>query len=654
MITLSLVLTAVMALSIAALIFKNRRDLSRALLIFVIGIIVLDCILLLPMILGEMLDGKNPVLAFLYTLQICSMNANYDVFVNASEGISSTLFRYLFLALNVLSPLAFAGFIASFFKGAISTIKYVLFSCISDVCYFSELNSNSLSFAKDIIKNKPKTLIVFCSSDFASEKEQQEAYRHGCILFSKPETEFTGKSRHRRYYFEISSNQDENLKNTQELLRKLRSSKRIAADKIKIYMYSQQEEAALSLSSTDKKGMAVILVNRWRLAAYNLLFSEPLYASLRPGSKSMRILLVGSGKMGHELLKAALWAYQMGTQGSITVIDKNAEWYRSRLRLECPEFFGNEYSLSFFNADVLTDNFEHILKEHCPEMDYIAVALGDDSLNIKTALYLRSFYLRTSQGFNCEPKICVHIDSDTKAFAARDFAAVDREKINRKGWSSTSLNAQNYGLTPFGMMSECYSYQFIVNSAVERIALNAHAAYEQMFSDGKESTSEILASYNLNEVNKNSNRANAIHLLYKLFLLGYIVKPHREASDAEISQSAVLVDELSQKLNDEETLETLARIEHDRWNAYMRGEGYIGASIEQAQTYSKTVGSHKYIRARMNACICPYDALDNVCAEFDPKLKDYDKTFIQNSVYILGLKENPNINISGIKNVLVR
>ena len=655
MITISLIITILIIIICLIIIIKNRRNITSISLCSLGGIIIADIIMLFPMIQMGLLEDKNPLLALFYTFQICSMNADYSMFIEASQKISFTLFRFVFIFMNIISPIAFAGVLISLFKDAVSVLTYSLLSNFSDIYYLSDLNDNSLLLAEDIKKHESKSLIVFCSSNYATDEQKSYAYKMGAVLFNKKENELIKKTKHKQYYFEISNNQDENLINALELIETLKASKKIKSfENRKIFIYSEKVEAGLSLSSIDKKGISVILVNRWRMTAYNLLFNHPIYESLNNDNPENQILIVGAGAIGNQVLKACVWATRLDNYNiKIKIIDKASDLIKKQLLLESPELLNDEYALDFITADVTSVDFENALKANCSAATYIVVALGNDSLNIQTALYLRSFYLRQDSNFINEPKIYVQINSNIKSLVTANLTAIEREKINRKDWSLDSKNAQNYNLIPFGTATECYSYDFIINPPIEKISINAHSAYEQIFSEQTPTKEQLLEGYNLNEINKNSNRANAIHLLYKLFLLGYKIKPFENATQEEISKSKILVEELSQKLNDEKILQKMSYIEHERWMAYMRGEGYISATIEQANIYKQTAGSHKYIRAKMNACICSWEDLDNVCQAFDSKIKDYDKIFIQNMIYILGLKENKNINITNIKNILI-
>ena len=384
-----------------------------------------------------------------------------------------------------------------------------------------------------------------------------------------------------------------------------------------------------ALSSIDKKGLNVVLINRNRAVAYNLLFKEPLFLALSSKEKQLSILVVGSGSIGHELIKACAWCGQLGFEYKlqINIVDKNISWYKKFLQKECPELFNGQYDLKFYEADVQTEDFEQILIKHCKKINYIITTLGNDGLNIKTALYLRSFYLRTSADFSYEPIIAVQITDKTKNAYAKEFTAIDRERINHRGWKINSLSAQNYNLVPFGSNDSIYSYNFIIDSETEKLAINSHAVYELMFTSNKATESDIRKNYGLNELNRRSNQANAIHIIYKLFIFGYEIKKIENATEKEIEESKKLSTELKEKFMNKTIIEKLSRLEHERWNAFMRTEGWHGATVKNVEKYIyQTEGSHKFSRAKLHACICPWKELDDVVEKYDKHIKEYDRS----------------------------
>ena len=52
------------------------------------------------------------------------------------------------------------------------------------------------------------------------------------------------------------------------------------------------------------------------------------------------------------------------------------------------------------------------------------------------------------------------------------------------------------------------------------------------------------------------------------------------ASPEEIEESNKLASEFEQILNDSKKIDSIARIEHNRWNAFIRSDGWQSATLE--------------------------------------------------------------------------
>lgn len=643
-------------------VFVFRRNLKQPVRILALVVLISNMIMLAPILpphesidetAKEVTVKANPVEVFFYSLQLTSLDAQYgDLILRASD--KGLAYKSLFIILCILSPLIFGGTILSFSSVITNKIKYFVFSLFSDVYYFSELNEASLKLAQSIIQNNPKALIVFCNYNGKEKSNTASiAMEKSFVLLNNSELKFARHPFfHKKFFFEISDKQDVNVDSSKKLLALFNTAK--AKNKMlhKIFLFSDSESSFCTFDSNDLSKTPLILINRRRIVANNLLFSIPLYKAISNNEKCISVLVVGAGSTGNEIIKSCVWCGQLGDdyQLKVTVIDKNASLYKSQLLKECPEFFNGEYKLDFFDADVTTKDFENILNTNCRNVNYIVVVLGNDELNIQTSIFLRGHYLRSNLDKKNEPLIIPIVFNGLKHSQAKSLAEKDIKNTN----TVTNIITQTYNIIPFGSTDSIYSYNQIVNSEIEKLAINVHAAYDKLFSETKSTEAKIIANYNLNETNRNSNRANAIHILYKLFLLGYGMKPYSQATSEERKKSLMLIQKLVLQLNTSSIIEKLSKLEHDRWNAFERSEGWQGVSCEDTEKYLPyTNGKHKNNCAKLHPCICTWEELDAVSAKFDPKLKIYDELLIKEIPAILGLDESPQINISNVKYVLV-
>lgn len=620
----------IFAFLISLIVAVKKLDIVKPLRIFGLGLFLSDVILLIPLFLDEIaqknygIDNLGKTAAFFSAImnaaQMVTLDADFPALFTDVSGsfLGGTVFLGI---LCFLTPVVCGGIALTFFDGIAGKFVYRLFRTYVPVYFFSELSENSLYLAKSVQDQRNgRCLCVFCGiSESISSELKESAKISRFLLFRKNEANYLNSPDYEQIYFELSENQDENLSHTRDLIDSyIKRFGEVDYSAIKIFLFSEQEEAPLLLREMDKKGMPVVIVNRHRLVVNNLLFTYPLYNVLSDNAKTMSVLIVGAGKVGRELLRTCLWCGQLGSeyQLKITVIDKNASVIKRSMQLECPEFFTGEYNISFLEVDATTADFQICLDENCAAANYICVCLDNDEMNIRTALYMRSYYQRKDV-LNAEtPFISAFVKNSIKNMHVSDIGC---------------------HIKAFGGNNLIYSYA-LIDSELEKLALNVQQIYEKTGTD----KNKILQDYYKDEYGIKSNRANAIHIRYKLFSLGY---------DMHIASD----EELRKKNNDfsllEDDVQRLARIEHDRWNAYTRGEGWCRASLEQIE---KTKNSASKIpNAKLHACLCSWDELDEVSKYLHTDYKKYDEDFVRNIPQILGL-ESSKQNISGVRYVLVK
>ncbi len=630
---------------LAVLIAKNRRNIAAVLKY----VAVFDVISLALMM--ELVSGENVVINTFAALQVGTLNSDFSDVLNAVQD-KTLFFKILYYLLVILCPILCGGFILSFFDSIIQGLFLKSIRKRRDNYYFSELNDHSLMLAESICENNPKALIVFFNYD-GNEDLKEEAIKNNFIVLNTELENIVFKSSRQISYFFINEKQSENVPAGLKLLELCKNSKELQSfSNMKMYIFSDETDSEDILNSTDKKGFLVYLLNKNEVIVNNLIFTKPFYKNMG-NSHEISILVAGSNTIAREIVRSAVWACQFGSEYkfSVTVIDEHASKLQTQLQYECPEYFNPKwhYQLAFYDAAIQSPEFEKVLLEHCVNTTYAAVCVDDDSLAIQTALYLRRFFIRTDSEYKKEPFITVQIRSREKYIAATELTAVNKEKISLKGWDIYSPKSENYNIVPFGCDDEIYCYENIVHNTTLNLALNCHTAYQYMFGDGTPIASEKLTeSFNYNEIDKKSNRANGIHLKYKLHLLGYDLIDYSDATEEEIGAADAVLAEIKKKLSDDVLMDYLGRVEHDRWTAFQSSQGWRSVPVEDARRYSANTGSHKHLKAKLHPCICTYEELDEIIKIFDPHLKEYDVEFVKKMTEILGL-EPGSCNITDIR-----
>lgn len=620
---------------------------------------------------SQLLFRDSVLYGLIYSTKMIGLDVKYQALIPTSFYFSR-ISGIFFILLTILTPIAFGGMVASFFEGAFAFIRYFITKNFCDIYYFSDLNEKSVLLAKDIHENQKHSLIVFCNKNKEIDSALlQEAKYNGFILTTRNELDFVKYSKRKHCFFEMKNSEIKNVSDVsailcefQKIFNKCSEEKqnRILVNN-KIYLLAENE-TSYEVINKLQKCVNVIILNRYKWAFYNVLVKKPLYDCLKGGRKDFSITVVGAGKCSVEIIKACVWCTQLGQDYStkINVIDKNARVIENRLKKECPELISNTYNINFYDCDITTADFYKLLETQCADTNYITVATGSDDDNLNIAIELRRFYLCASPEYDNKPVINVYIEND-------DYLQSVQEILHSTSHASDDKD-ESYYLDTFGSDKEFYSYSMFDDSDIEKLALNSSCVYA-----AKRDLLNVKTDYyGRPEIERNSNRANAIHLIYKLYLLGYRIIKKADANEEQINNSEKLLSELKTiidgEISDEEFKNLnskrtqLARIEKERWNAFYRTEGWCGIPYDKWTEFYKKYNKQKNYSLKQHVCVCPYEKLEEAEKVFlnNGKTNDfrkYDYIFIKDLPRTLGLEKEPDpkepeINVSGVEYILVK
>lgn len=556
-----LILAIVFACIFAKIKYRSERILN-SLNILVGGVFIAAFIMCVPayeqMLATDPLSYlKTPLLSLYNALQLFILDGSFEFFRDCTahlEGWLPTAYTMLAAVFMIFAPVLTFGVVLSFFKNVFAYFIYWMHRW-ADVYVFSELNEKSLALATNLKKNNPKRVIVFTDVFDKNEEssfELREAARElGVITFKRDITDIKFQRHSKRKpinFFTIGENQVENLKQALHLVEKYKNR-----DNTSLYVFATKIENELLLSQVDKGKIKVRRIDEVRSLISRHLYEEgiKIFESAIPYNdkeKMISAVVLGLGEHGMEMAKALPWFCQMdGYRAYINVFDKEKN-AKSRFSAMCPELMDDNYNRKFDSpgesrysidvydrTDVETMDFLNKLKE-LPTITYVYVALGNDEINIRTAINLRSWFEK--EGMN--PQI--------------DALVYDTDKKNAlKG--ITNYSGQEYRINFVGDLEISYSEKVILDSDVEEVALERHKKW------GKE---EDFWKY---EYNYRSSVASAIH--HKMKILCGIPGADQKPEERE-----------------ENARQALRILEHRRWNAYMRTEGYSVA--EKRNNLAKT------------------------------------------------------------------
>jgi hypothetical protein len=565
--------------------YKSGRVFTPSKILFV-GVIFSAIFLFIPLYVNEFKMGRcgwfetifisvhNMIRLFIVDGEFSFVTQNIDGLIGWRFDAYAVTFSILF----VLAPVLTFGFVLSFFEN-LSAYKRYASGFFKNTFVFSELNESSLALAESLIKNDRKRLVVFTDVFRQNEEKSFElverAKELGAICFKKDivtiDFGFHSK-RSELNFFTIGQDQSENLSQSLKLIERMKY-----CENVKLYVFSTQVESEILLSNafnqdendTRPKKIKVRRVNEVRSLINRILYEtgfEKIFEAAyddNSGTKHISAVVVGMGKHGVEMTKALAWFCQMDGYKAVINSFDISESAESEFVSLCPELMDEkfngrfdlegetQYSIKVHSGiNVNTKEFDDVIAS-LPKITYVFVALGNDEQNISAAVKLRTLLLR----LGTKPTIQAVVYNSDKAEAL----------IGVKNFKNMP-----YDIDFIGDLKTSYSENVIIDSEVEEKALARH----MMWGDEKD-----FWQY---DYNYNSSIASAIHREMKI--LCDIPGVRKAPADRS-----------------EEELWGLRRLEHRRWNAYMRSEGYSFGG-------DKTPAGRNDL-AKIHHCLVPFDEL---------------------------------------------
>lgn len=451
---------------------------------------------------------------------------------------------------------------------------------------FSDLNIRSLEIASELKKNAceegKRTAIIFCRSsekDDLNTELEENARGLNAVFVSGEILHLRLQNKKRNIaYFLISDDEDKNIDDTLQMIENMMgnsswvTSGRLNQRNTTVYCYATSEEAEVLLDSKDKEDIRVVLIDEVRDAVYEHLYKHPLYTGIEPpdsaqGRGKILLLIAGGGNTGIKFLKAAVWCGQMQNFDlDIHLIDVKGNLIRKKLEAECPELFIERagYSIDIHKGNifsVMTEKYLNMLDD----INYCAVCLGEDEDNIRASIWLRKFYyMRRNPS---QPLICAYIESGRKRAALWNLYENTRTK-----------ERLYYNIIPFGRRGMCLGDQSDAAFIMEYLGLGVQAHYWRLTRESSdEERREAVKNFYDKQSNRRSSIASGIHIGTKLWELGLGIMrvPHDKKLRQLFDQCIHPVDFA---LETEGKLDPYYNLEHERWMAYIRTEGWRLAS----------------------------------------------------------------------------
>ena len=590
---LCFVAAILLLIATGALVLNKKLGMMRA-LYGMVGLAAIGFVLYIPAYLAEHTAITALLSNFINVLQIISLDADplqcYDQILVALGQPLGRIYSLFVVLVHAALPVVSAMTAVTLILRCLSMLRmWLLRGSRQDLYVFSQMNYHSLILAEDIRNHDDKCKIVFLGDNPEADSLAQRD-RIRCQVLDETMEHLHAAAKHRQvHYYCIHEDREENLNQALSLLAQLKEEDPQRQSHHHIFLFSDDPMVELMVDSLDKGLVELNVVNEACTAVYQLLSRHPLTQAAK--NQQISVALVGHSKINIECLRAVCWCGQLYNHHlKVRLLGDFPQHWAENFRMEYPGLFSQRYDVELIDCKHQQQLQEALLK-HCADAGYIVVADEKEEETLRLAVWLRRLWYHQDPQHAHAPKIFAYTRKDDKANAVANLRTAEA-RADRK---------QGYDIIPFGMAAEIYSFDQITDSALEKLAKNVHLVYEDIFSDGPIDVPAALSRYNLFETNKRSNRANALHIQYKLAMLGLALSTDPQAEEVSLQDHL-----------DDETLAQLTYAEHDRWMAFLESEGWHTATLEDVAAYQASgisKGRHNCPLLKMHPYICPFEEL---------------------------------------------
>ncbi|MBQ9117348.1 MAG: hypothetical protein IJY04_10015, partial [Clostridia bacterium] len=517
---------------------------------------------------------KAILISIQHSIRLFAFDGGYMDVVSALEGLTPALrtaYTLLGSVLYFIAPLLTVSLLLSFFKNLFSYVRYVFFFR-KNTHVFSELNEKSLALAKSLesegnakygkYRILKRELIVF--TGVVQDKDEraleliEEAKEMGAVLFTKDLESI--KYRSKRYskrqvrFYLISDNEEEKLRHAESIMREYDQTG------VELRIFSNDIRSELLMATRNVTAMKAIRINEVQSLIYHSLDAHGVRLfenakALDKSEKTISAVIVGMDRYGTEMLKALSWFCQLpGYRVKINAFDRD-EYAEGRFTAECPDLMNGAYNGKDIPGEARyeiaihggiefgTPEFYGALSQ-IKDATYIFVSLGEDSLNLSAAVKIRAACETVEYaGDNRKPDIETVIYNS----GIRDGMGLKWAEETDGGSPEGIANFQNqsYNIHMIGDVENFYSVDTMIASALVEEGKRVHLRW------GDE----------------------AGFLKYEYCYRSSIAKAMHERLRVKMKLDIPGIRKAWEERTEDEKL-AIGTVEHVRWNAYMRSEGY--------------------------------------------------------------------------------
>ena len=537
------------------LVILNRKDLKRV--VRVLGV----CVFLMLMSgIYPYYHEETYAIGLTLVESMCAMllNSNPGEILAGFNGFDVAyigVYKTALLVLLIIAPLFTVGITLSFFSEKFVRLIYRIRSEFRDTYLFSAINERTLCIAEDVVETDRKVVIAFAlriSEDDIDAESLARIKKIGAYLINDDITQIKHSLRHTRNYYLLDTNDSENLESGLRIYQRYNKER---TDKVNMWLYTKNEISEVIFDHLYET-FNVRLINEEGLIARTLATNYPVFDAVKDGRLS--ILIVGGGHIGLEILRTMTMCSCLGEEITvdINVIDLNGEKARDIFEKASPDL-AKKWNINFHSADVKSASLSKALNGIDPT--YIVICLGNETLNMETALYIRRKY-GISDGF---PRIHALIDYKRIEEEITPNLCVSDWKYNSDNRRFESTPICSFEIKTFGSYEDTYKGLRIGASYRDCLAVAVNAANRGIAAVDSQNNAEWLTDlYNQVGFYKDYSDAFAVSVPYKLWMLGLEL----------VEDGAGDVSALENVL--EANMDMLRKNENKRYEAFMRSKGW--------------------------------------------------------------------------------
>lgn len=543
-----------------------------------------------------------------------------------------------FSLVNLIAPVAGGAFIFEILAGIFPQLRYTVSCCAwyKKRFYFTALNESSVALAKSIVSDPEGKNAILVFTDVYADDENEEsselllsAKALGAICLKDDLMHISLRKTRKKKAFIFLSDQEEseNLQTLSQLL-SLDRQKNLKNTEICVFgtdkKTSNIEDEVIylhnRLNAEYGKDNHVIIpdlapVNGIRNMAQRLFYQLPLFEGLYGKSgedRQINLTIVGSGVIGTEVFLNAYWFGQMaGVKLNINVVSKQeseAEFV-SRIDGINPDIMAtSRVGDPKLNAYIKTDSgkkdavpqerYFHFRYEQedvlsCDLDTFLSKGIGDDSFNLRDTDYFVVAAGSDEDNFCIADKLrqaigYYHLNEARQNKTIISYVIYNSEfcktlntRSRHKHVSDVDTDEFDIYMHAFGSMEEIYSIDNILRNDIRKQADGIDQKYTQQESNQILTISDQIKTRQY--YNKRASDARSLQLRYKIYCAD-LLKPSLFCTrdDAQYTENLLEAErifagnvsstwtypEYAPKAN------ALAWMEHRRWNAFMRMNGF--------------------------------------------------------------------------------